>query len=188
MRDVIIMYAQMFGGLVDEEQGRGQADSPPRGSPLVDVDEDGSNYGRGAARILGRFSQSLKNLKNPLMEQSINEEKSSRNEEKSSRSSYGQSINEEKSSRSILRPADMHARHSDASVDFHAVDIEVESAVGPGRCCSPRHRMTFHSRNEGSKRVLMAWRAMFAWGLADIAGHVIECHLTQGRGVENAFR
>jgi len=27
------------------------------------------------------------------------------------------------------------------------------SLVGPGRCCSPCHRMPFNSRNEGAKRV-----------------------------------
>jgi len=31
-------------------------------------------------------------------------------------------------------------------------------AVGPDRYCSPRHRMTFNSRNEGSKCVSMTWR------------------------------
>ena len=28
---------------------------------------------------------------------------------------------------------------------------------GPGIYCSPRHRMPFNSRNEGSKRVLATW-------------------------------
>jgi len=30
-------------------------------------------------------------------------------------------------------------------------------AVWPGRHCSPRHRMPFNSRNEGSKCVSMTW-------------------------------
>jgi len=34
--------------------------------------------------------------------------------------------------------------------------------VGHGRCCSPRHRMPFDSRDEDSKCVSMTWRAMFA--------------------------
>jgi len=41
---------------------------------------------------------------------------------------------------------------------------------GPGRYCSPRHRMPFNSRIEGAKCVSMTGRAM---GSADIARHVI---------------
>jgi len=47
--------------------------------------------------------------------------------------------------------------------------------VGPARCCSPRHKMLFYSRNEGSQCVSMTRRAM---GLADVARDVIACHLT----------
>ena len=32
--------------------------------------------------------------------------------------------------------------------------------VGPGGYCSPRHRTTVNSRNEGYKRVLTTWRAI----------------------------
>ena len=32
--------------------------------------------------------------------------------------------------------------------------------VGPGMCCSPRHRMPFFSRIQGSKCVSMTWRAI----------------------------
>jgi len=53
--------------------------------------------------------------------------------------------------------------------------------VGPDRCYSPRHRMPFDSRNEGSKLVSMTWRIL---GLADITRHVIGCHLTQETRVQ----
>ena len=32
-----------------------------------------------------------------------------------------------------------------------------DALVGPGRYCSPRHRMPFYPRNEGSKCVWMTW-------------------------------
>jgi len=32
----------------------------------------------------------------------------------------------------------------------------------PGRCCSPRHRIAFNSREEGYKCVSMMWRAISA--------------------------
>ena len=37
--------------------------------------------------------------------------------------------------------------------------FDVWSKVGPSRCCSPRHRMTLNSRNEGKGKRLMTWRA-----------------------------
>ena len=37
---------------------------------------------------------------------------------------------------------------------------ELSPEVGPARCCSPRHRMPFSSRNEGLKCVSMTWRAI----------------------------
>jgi len=37
---------------------------------------------------------------------------------------------------------------------------------GPGRCCSPHQKMPLSSRNEGSKRVPMTWRATSsAWSV-----------------------
>ena len=37
------------------------------------------------------------------------------------------------------------------------------TGAGPARCCSPRHRMPFTSRNEGPKRVLTTWREICGW-------------------------
>jgi len=36
--------------------------------------------------------------------------------------------------------------------------IHFDSEAGPGRYCSPRHRKSFNSRNEGSKCVSTTWR------------------------------
>ena len=43
--------------------------------------------------------------------------------------------------------------------------------LGPGRYCSPRHRMPSNSRNEGSQCVSMTWRGIFAcpWPAAAVA-------------------
>jgi len=35
--------------------------------------------------------------------------------------------------------------------------------VGPGKYCSPLHRMPYNATNEGSKRVSMTWRALGSW-------------------------
>ena len=40
--------------------------------------------------------------------------------------------------------------------------VDGGSGDSPGRYCSPRHRMLFDSRHEGSKRVPMTWRAIRA--------------------------
>jgi hypothetical protein len=41
--------------------------------------------------------------------------------------------------------------------------VDVKAGNEIGRCCSPCRRMPFESRNEGSKRVSMTWRATSAW-------------------------
>jgi hypothetical protein len=45
--------------------------------------------------------------------------------------------------------------------------------VGPGRHCTPSHRMPFNPRRDGSQHVSMTRRA---YGLADIARHLVGCH------------
>jgi hypothetical protein len=55
--------------------------------------------------------------------------------------------------------------------------------AGAGGYCSPRRRMPLNSRNEGSQRVSMPWRAR-AMSLADIARRVIGCRSARERRVE----
>ena len=51
--------------------------------------------------------------------------------------------------------------HSEIPIPEHSYSTRLEALeVGPGRCCSPRHRMPFKSINEGSKYVLMTWRGL----------------------------
>jgi hypothetical protein len=50
------------------------------------------------------------------------------------------------------------------------------TSKGRATYCSPRYRMPLTSRNEVSICFSMRWRAV---GLADIAHHVIGCHLSQ---------
>jgi len=52
--------------------------------------------------------------------------------------------------------------------EFGALGIDGAVLVGPGRCCSPRHRMPRNSRDEGSECVSMTWQVT---GVADIARH-----------------
>jgi len=56
--------------------------------------------------------------------------------------------------------------------------------TGPGICFSPRHRMKFNSRIEGTKCVSMTLRGV---GLADSARHVIGCQRTQVMGLPHVF-
>ena len=46
----------------------------------------------------------------------------------------------------------------------------VRRRVGPGRYCSPHHRMPINSRNESYRRVSMTWRES---GLVDTPRHII---------------
>ena len=75
-----------------------------------------------------------------------------------------------------------HGEGADADVER---DVQhAYSWLGPDGYRSPRHRMPFESSKEGSKSVSMTWRAK---GLADIASHVIGCHLPHETKVQNAF-
>jgi len=46
-------------------------------------------------------------------------------------------------------------------------------AAGPSKYCLPRHRMPFNSRNAGSKRVSMAWRANYAMPVGGLAWQIL---------------
>jgi hypothetical protein len=54
----------------------------------------------------------------------------------------------------------------------------------PGRYCSAHHRMSFNSRHEGPECMSVTRRAL---GLADIARHVIGCHVTRETRVQGAL-
>ena len=59
-------------------------------------------------------------------------------------------------------------------------EANVHLLIGPGSSCTPRHRMPFHSMNEGSKCVSMTWRGL----PVDIARHITECRLIQETRVQ----
>jgi len=71
----------------------------------------------------------------------------------------------------------------------HGVDQDnVQGIVGPGRCCLPRYMRPFTSSNE-VQPILPTTRGhntRGAMGLADIARHVIGCHLFQYTRVDYA--
>ena len=52
---------------------------------------------------------------------------------------------------------------------------EIFDTVGPGRNCSPRHRMPLNQET----RVIIIWMTCGAMSLADTARHVVGCHVTQ---------
>jgi hypothetical protein len=52
------------------------------------------------------------------------------------------------------------------------------ASVRPVKCCAPRHRMLFYSRNEGSNRVSMMWRAMSARPSASVPLYRMFCQAT----------
>jgi len=56
--------------------------------------------------------------------------------------------------------------------------ISLVRSLGPGRHCSPRHRMPLNPPDEGSTCVSTTWQAT-AMGLVDIDHHVLGCHVSQ---------
>jgi len=64
----------------------------------------------------------------------------------------------------LLRPATCGESASEDAIRQKKRGFELNfddtAGNGPGRCCSPRHRMAFDSRREGLKYVSMTWRAI----------------------------
>jgi hypothetical protein len=62
-----------------------------------------------------------------------------------------------------------------------AEEVGTDEKCWPGRCCSPRHMLSFKSGNEGAKCVSVTWRST---DQARIARHVIESHFTHNASAD----